>query len=238
MEVIIIKRRKEKRKLYEEKYSHIPREYNERIRWIVNQKQLSESKMDEIMKSISEEMQDLYYTDFIVILYEEPEGAMRPRFRLINRQNLSNMAFSNSSFVHVYSVTGKEDNIYMKKLLGDEVFILDQFIYTPCIIEYNAYIKTPSTYNSEETIKAEIGLTRPIVKPDWDNIGKKYSDMYNSNVWFDDSLVISGHVEKYYSILPRVEIRLRYLNKLYNKYQYNNMKNKLDFEIDYFGKEK
>lgn len=238
MEVIIIKRRKEKRKLYEEKYSHIPREYNERIRWIVNQKQLSESKMDEIMKSISEEMQDLYYTDFIVILYEEPEGAMRPRFRLINRQNLSNMAFSNSSFVHVYSVTGKEDNIYMKKLLGDEVFILDQFIYTPCIIEYNAYIKTPSTYNAEETIKAEIGLTRPIVKPDWDNIGKKYSDMYNSNVWFDDSLVISGHVEKYYSILPRVEIRLRYLNKLYNKYQYNNMKNKLDFEIDYFGKEK
>ena len=238
MEVIIIKRRKEKRKLYEEKYSHIPREYNERIRWIVNQKQLSESKMDEIMKSISEEMQDLYYTDFIVILYEEPEGAMRPRFRLINRPNLSNMAFSNSSFVHVYSVTGKEDNIYMKKLLGDEVFILDQFIYTPCIIEYNAYIKTPSTYNAEETIKAEIGLTRPIVKPDWDNIGKKYSDMYNSNVWFDDSLVISGHVEKYYSILPRVEIRLRYLNKLYNKYQYNNMKNKLDFEIDYFGKEK
>ena len=238
MEVIIIKRRKEKRKLYEEKYSHIPREYNERIRWIVNQKQLSESKMDEIMKSISEEMQDLYYTDYIVILYEEPEGAMRPRFRLINRQNLSNMAFSNSSFVHVYSVTGKEDNIYMKKLLGDEVFILDQFIYTPCIIEYNAYIKTPSTYNAEETIKAEIGLTRPIVKPDWDNIGKKYSDMYNSNVWFDDSLVISGHVEKYYSILPRVEIKLRYLNKLYNKYQYNSMKNKLDFEIDYFGKEK
>lgn len=238
MGVIIIKKRKDKQKLYEEKYSHIPRGYNERIEFIVNQKQLSESKMDEITRSITEEMQDLYYTDFIVVLYEEPEGAMRPRFRLINRQNLSNMAFSNSSFVHVYSVTGKEDNIYMKKLLGDEVFILDQFIYTPCIIEYNAYIKTPSTYNAEETIKAEIGLTRPIVKPDWDNIGKKYSDMYNSNVWFDDSLVISGHVEKYYSILPRVEIRLRYLNKLYNKYQYNNMKNKLDFEIDYFGKEK
>lgn len=238
MGVIIIKKRKDKQKLYEEKYSHIPRGYNERIEFIVNQKQLSESKMDEIMKSISEEMQNLYYTDFIVVLYEEPEGAMRPRFRLVNRQNLSNMAFSNSSFVHVYSVTGKEDNIYMRKLLGDEVFILDQFIYTPCIIEYNAYIKTPSTYNTEETIKAEIGLTRPIVKPDWDNIGKKYSDMYNSNVWFDDSLVISGHVEKYYSVLPRVEIKLRYLNKLYNKYQYNSMKNKLDFEIDYFGKGK
>ena len=230
MGVIIIKRRKDKQKLYEEKYSHIPREYNERIRWIVNQKQLSESKMDEIMKSISEEMQDLYYTDFIVILYEEPEGAMRPRFRLINRQNLSNMAFSNNSFVHVYSVTGKEDNLYMKKLLGDEVFILDQFIYTPCIIEYNAFIKTPSTYNVEETIKAEIGLTRPIVKPDWDNIGKKYSDMYNSNVWFDDSLVISGHVEKYYSILPRVEIDLNYLNAVYCKQQYDNITSRKDYQ--------
>ena len=44
-----------------------------------------------------------------------------------------------------------------------------------------------------------------------DNIGKKYSDMFNSNIWLDDKLVISGTVNKFLSELPRVEIYVRYL---------------------------
>ena len=77
---------------------------------------------------------------------------------------------------------------------------------------------------------AEIGLNRPIVKPDWDNIGKLYSDMYNSNVWIDDALTIDGTVSKYYSILPRVEIDLGYLNAVYCKQQYLNIISRKDYE--------
>ena len=76
---------------------------------------------------------------------------------------------------------------------------------------------------------AEIGLDRPITKPDFDNIAKLYSDMYNSNVWLDDCLTIRGSVDKFYSILPRVEIDLRFLNGVYNKHQYNNIINRKDF---------
>lgn len=54
--------------------------------------------------------------------------------------------------------------------------------------------------------------------------------MYNHNVWLDDSLVKKGTVEKFYSILPRVEIKLRYLNCVYNKYQYNMITNRKDFQ--------
>ena len=97
--------------------------------------------------------------------------------------------------------------------------------------KYNAYLKTPSNFNIIDIFLSEIGLERPnISKPDWDNIGKKYCDMYNHNIWLDDSMVITGTVNKYYSILPRVEIILRYLNVVYNKYQYNMVVNRKDYD--------
>ena len=56
--------------------------------------------------------------------------------------------------------------------------------------------------------------------------------MFNRNVWLDDTFVVDGHIHKYYSILPRVEIRLRYLNMVYNKYQYNQITRRKDFDSD------
>ena len=182
-----------------------------------------------------------YYTVNIV-LFEIPEGSPRPRMRIVNRQNLSNMALSNSNFIHVYSLTGHEDQVFMKRLLTEQEFEgLNQIICTPCDVDINAYLKTPSSYNRKETILAEVGLQRPITKPDWDNIEKRYSDMFNRNVWLDDTLVIDGAIHRYYSVLPRIEIRLKFLNLLYNKHQYNQIINRVDFDntidLSYFGKE-
>lgn len=97
-------------------------------------------------------------------------------------------------------------------------------------------MKTPSSYNRVDTILAEMGLHRPITKPDFDNIAKKYSDMFNKNVWLDDTLVVDGAIHKYYSILPRVEIRLKYLNMLYNSHQYRSMTSRIEdsTSIEYF----
>ena len=68
---------------------------------------------------------------------------------------------------------------------------------------------------------------------------KKYADMYNGNIWADDSLVIEASIHKYYSILPRVEIRLSFLNMLYNKAQYKSMAKKLQRDdIEYFDHNK
>ena len=112
----------------------------------------------------------------------------------------------------------------------------NQLIYTPCSIEFNAYFQTPKVFNSTDTYLAELGCIRPICKPDFDNIEKKYADMYNGNVWLDDSLVIDGSIHKYYSILPRVEIKLRYLNMLFNKYQYNSILKRVEegTKVEYF----
>lgn len=232
------KNRKQKEEEYRIKYGHIPVDYNERLEWMYDNLKINDRKAREILDKRSSMMTSLYYRDITIVLFEEPEGTPRPRFRLINRQNFINEAINNGQFVHVYSLNAKEDSLYMQRLVEQDLVQLQDLIWTPCIVEYNIYLKTPSAYNTVDTFLSEIGLIRPINKPDWDNIGKKYSDMFNHNVWLDDTLVISGTLNKYYSILPRVEIKLRYLNTLYNKYQYNMISKRTEQQISYFKEEK
>lgn len=229
------KNRKQKQQEYYNKYKSIPVDYNERLNWMYDYYNITDKISNDIINKRYSMMNTLQYKDIIIELFEEPEGAHRPRFRLVNRQNLVNQALNNGTFVHVYSINAKEDNLFMQRMIGDDLINLENLIYTPCIVEYNTYTKTPSSFSKTDIFLSEIGLIRPITKPDWDNIGKKYSDMMNHNIWLDDYLVISGTVNKYYSILPRIEIKLRFLNMLYNKYQYNSMSKKVDFNVEYFG---
>lgn len=210
-----MKHRNQKSVEYDRKFSNIPRNYYERLSWLSDQLHLSNMKRDTIISQYNAMMNQLSYSTLFIVLYEIPEGTPRPRFRLINRKNLANAAINNPSFVQVYSPTGAEDNNYMKRLLTQEDFdYVNSVIYTPCIVTYTTFFRTPSYFNAVDTYLAELGVHNPISKPDWDNIGKKYSDMSNSNLWIDDRLVIEGTVKKYYSVLPRVEIKIDYLNMM------------------------
>lgn len=236
-----MKNRKQKAEEYEIKYSHIPRDYNERLVYLYNILHLNPVINATIIDKRDSMMNALQYKELKIILYEDPEGSPRPRFRLVNRRNLINQALANPSFVHVYSITGASDQRFMKRLLTDNDFFgIQQLIYTPCDICIDTFKSTPTTFNRIDTVLAEIGLINPITKPDWDNCGKKYSDMFNSNVWLDDNLVINGTVRKFYSILPRVEITLNYLNMVYNKQQAISVAKSLGVSsgIAYFGNDK
>jgi Holliday junction resolvase RusA-like endonuclease len=204
---------------------------------MVDHYNLSPAKMDEIIEKKRNMEYFLQYYHYKIILYEIPEGMPRPRFRFIGKKNYMFAAASNPSFVQVYSPTAGDDYRFMKQLQQDELLQLQQFVQTPCEVYIESYFQTPSYFNIVDTFIAEIGLHPQTLKPDWDNIGKKYSDMYNHNVWLDDSLVIDGRVKKFYSILPRVEIYLRYLNYATNIHQYKNITNrkeyKPEFPIDY-----
>lgn len=229
--IYIKKNRKQKASLYFEKYNGIPLDNTERLSYLIDKYNLTDSKMNEILNKRDQMLQNLFFYECqIVQLLEIPEGTQRSRFRIITKKNYNRVAIE-SQFVHVYTPNAAEDHIYMKKLCDTELEKLDYLINTPCVVDYDAFYPIPSSYNITDIFLSEIGLIRPpITKPDWDNLGKKYCDMYNHNIWLDDSLVYDGAVHKYYSILPRIEIRLKYMNAVYNKTQYKQIIGRKDYD--------
>ena len=235
------KTRKEKQKIYQEKYSNIPQDYDQRLEYIIDKYNISEKQFSDIIFRKRNMEQNLEFLDFKLILYEIPEGTPRHRYRIINKSNYMNAAIHMPSYVHVYQPNAKEDNVFMKRLVDEELNNLNVFIQTPCTIEINNYFPMPSNYNSSDILISEYGLNWAAKKPDWDNIGKKYSDMYNNNIWLDDKLVISGTTNKFYSVLPRVEIDIHYFNVVPMIQDYKLIKNQKGYNdkhpIQYLDKQ-
>ena len=218
----------------------IPKDYQERINWIIDTYKISDAKLKDIIDTKNKMLQQMYYMpELFVVIYEIPEGSPRPRARFIKSKgnNILANARSNPGFIQVYSITGAADKKFMQAFKTNSDFdFLESLIYTPCSVKYDAYFKTPSIFNSKEKMLAELGMIRPLSKPDFDNVEKKYSDMYTGNIWVDDSIVIESNFNKYYSELPRIEITLRYMNMLYNKYQYKSASKRLGLDdIKFFN---
>lgn len=218
----------------------IPKDYQERINWIIDTYKISDAKLKDIIDTKNKMLQQMYYMpELFVVIYEIPEGSPRPRARFIKSKgnNILANARSNPGFIQVYSITGAADKKFMQEFKTNNDFdFLESLIYTPCSVKYDAYFKTPSIFNSKEKMLAELGMIRPLSKPDFDNVEKKYSDMYTGNIWVDDSIVVESNFNKYYSELPRIEITLRYMNMLYNKYQYKSASKRLGLDdIKFFN---
>ena len=95
------------------------------------------------------------------------------------------------------------------------------------------YKQIPSRYQLEGPIEASIEAYFPIPsgtskknkllmldnkimhthKPDIDNIEKSVLDALNEKAYKDDSLIVRVKAEKFYSDIPRVEIRLKEIEK-------------------------
>lgn len=234
-----MKTKKQKMMEYEEKYSHIPKGYVQRLEYLYDTLDIDDKKSDEILAARNAIITSTYWTTLRIVIYEIPEYTPRPRARIIHRAGIVNAVTGGSDFIQVYSITGRQNREFMKMFTAENVHELDQLLCTPCDIEYKVYFPTPSYYNKVQKFLAEIGLDRPLIKPDFDNIEKSYADSFTGNIWIDDIIVVDATIRKYYSILPRVEIDLKYSNQLYNFHQYKSMIKRKDFtegmEVKYFG---
>ena len=233
-----MKNKKQKILEYYDKYNHIPKGYIERLEWLYETLNIDDKKSDEILRARENFINTTYYKTLNLVFYEIPEYTPRPRARIINRAGVINAATGNNSFIQVYSITGRQNREYMEMYTKQNLSELEQLLCTPCDIEYNTYFPTPSYYNKTQIFLAEIGLDRPMIKPDFDNIEKSYADAFTGNIWIDDIVVVDASFHKYYSVLPRVEIILKYSNQLCNNHQYKSMINRKDFtnemNVDYF----
>ena len=226
-------KREQQRAEYEEKYANVPRDYNERIAWMIDKYKVSPRIMDQIIEKKRNMEFNMQYYDYMVVEYFYTFSKSRPRYRLAGIKNYMDVAKINSSFIHVYSPNASEDFRSMKRLIGDELDQLHLFIQTPCTILMNVYEQTPNSFSIPDKFLAEYGLIPSISMNDYDNYLKSTSDRLNTNLWLDDSLVVSGTVNKYYSELPRQEIYIRYLNLVPNRHQYNNITNRKGYREDY-----
>lgn len=198
---------KKKEREYLFKYGDIPDDRKERFNFLLSNINLSRSKTDidkEMNRIKSIKWKSLSFTINIV-----PKGTPRPRLGKHGVFYVKGAAINKST---------------MKKILSEHDNI--PIITTPVKFICKSFFPTPKSMTNAEKVLAELGFIRPISKPDWDNVGKGYCDMLSGLVIQDDALVIRGVSEKYYSIKPRVEIKLYYMEDHDSNYNRRKMESK------------
>lgn len=178
-------------KEYNELYGDIPFDSLERIDYMIKDMNLSKYKLkvyDVIHKIINTKWNTLSYTIYLL-----PKATPRPR----------------SGRNGIFYVKGAADNKkFFKQFIRNQDIPL---ITTPTKFSCVSYLPIPNSMNPVEKICAELGFIYPVSKPDWDNLGKAYCDMIQDLLLYDDSLIVEGTSIKRYSIKPRIEITISYM---------------------------
>lgn len=179
-------------KEYKELYGDIPKDSLERIDYLLKEMNLKLYKQNvfDTIKSIGKiGWKKLSYTIYLL-----PKATPRPRLGMNG----------------IFYVAGASDNkkFFQYYMINEDI----PLITTPTKFHCVSYLPIPNSMHPVEKICAELGLIYPISKPDWDNLGKAYCDMIQDILLFDDSLVVKGVSEKRYSIKPRIEITIEYMD--------------------------
>lgn len=186
---------KKKIQEYHKSFDHIPKDFQERLSWLYDEVKFNKTDLDKLFKSI-EALADVEWAELTYIFYMVPESTPRAR---LNRA----------------TKTFYVKNAHNKKEVFDQFITAcsdrECVISTPTMIDCKVYMKTPSNMNKLEKMAAELELIHHINSPDWDNLGKGYCDMIQKTLVSNDSIVCRGSVEKFYSVLPRIEITVRYM---------------------------
>lgn len=173
---------------YQMKYGNIPKTKEERVAYIMQNYKVDMDKYNRLVehnKSIQWNILDLQFE-----LIPKPT----PRPRLNPKTN-------------TFYVSGAQENKkIIKRLLTDF-----NIIFTGTRFCITTYQPIPiSSAKGYEILAAEEGIIRPLADPDWDNLGKTYSDMLQHYLLLNDNIIIHGEVDKYYSIRPRIDIHIEY----------------------------
>lgn len=188
---------------YINEYGDIPTDPQGRIDYMLQSVNLKRCK-DSVIQRVRE-ISRIGWKRVEYTIYLLPKATPRPRYS----QGL-------------FYVKGAQDN---KKIFKEYIEETDlPMIYTPCKFYCSTYYPIPSGMNTIEKILAELRYVRPISKPDWDNVAKAYCDMIQGTLLYDDSLIIEGISKKFYSVKPRIEISIEYMEEFdsnFNKSKIN-----------------
>lgn len=178
---------------YKKLYSHLPDNKKDLLVYLIKELKFSYKDIPKI-NSIYKNFINRKTEKLSFVLYLVPEPTPRPR----------------TSFrTKVFYVRQSGENHALFTEIVNEVGNLP-IITTACKYRLNSYLPTPQAMNKYEKFFAELGLIQAESVPDWDNLGKAYSDMIQKNLLLNDSLIVDGRSVKYYSIKPRIEVEIEY----------------------------
>jgi len=126
---------------------------------------------------------------------------------------------------HTWSPNASANKSYFDRAIKSVVETI-KLVNTPGEIEVEAYLEMPAQVPPDEVILFEAKLLNPVDKPDYDNVGKCYTDVLTDVLVSDDDIFWRGEVRKYYSLLPRVVITITYIKKHESNYIYKKLKNR------------
>jgi Holliday junction resolvase RusA-like endonuclease len=169
-------------------------------------------KLDlEKIKEEETRIQNINWEEVIITLPIEPKPSPRPRYSFKTK--------------HFYVKGAKSNKNIIKEYINSNI------IYTRTNLLVKTYQPTPiHLMDNNEIYLAEKELILPIQNPDWDNLGKTYSDMIQEYLILNDNIVNPGSVEKYYSLIPRVVIIIRYQKDFDSKFNKKKILNSTQYK--------
>lgn len=124
---------------------------------------------------------------------------------------------------HTYSPNAAANKQYFEKIINQVTKDL-LLICTPAEIRIDGYMEMPTTVPPDEVILYEAQLLHVVSKPDGDNLIKAYLDMMTNVLTADDDIFYHMEIYKWYSLEPRVEIRIDYETAIESDYLYGKLK--------------
>ena len=184
-------------KQYEIEFGNIPNSLTERLELILGNKKTNEKFLKDLQKSIKN-IKRIKWKTLNLVLWKVIKPQARPRTTTVG-------------FVHIYVPNAKSYAEWFKKFAKENNF---EIITTPCCLNLKIYEKTPSSYSIKNKYLAESGLLRPWKRTgDFDNYAKGIADFIQHGLLADDCLVIDSKIELFYSLKPRVEIEIKWMEK-------------------------
>ena len=204
-----IKTREQKLAEYEERYPIRNPDAIERVKEYMSHQKNPAKWIQKAKDKALLIMNEREYESIRIVLYEYPMKTDRPR----------------TSNGHTFSPNASANKKYFEKAIKQVVKTI-RLINTPAEISFDVFLEMPAKVSPDEVILFEAQLLNPVDKPDYDNIEKCYTDMLTDVLVADDDIFWRGEIRKWYSLLPRVEITIRYLVKHESDYIYKKLKSR------------